>query len=136
MHAFSLRSFARLIALLLVAGCAASVKHMPENLIVDDSTSEADGFSLGHQVQVSPASGSQRVLKAGSQWRRAGKISHGDVYKPYNGIFTLEGADVHEAWLVVVDRRLVGFYLPVERGFTPIATVVELPLSSTRKTRE
>jgi len=37
----------------------------------------------------------------------------------------VEGAHVHEAYLVVAGDRLVGFYLPVEKAYSP-ATPVSL----------
>jgi hypothetical protein len=48
-----------------------------------------------------------------------GRTSEGDVYKPVGRVFTVEGAHIHEAYLVLVGNRLVGFYLPVERAFAP-----------------
>jgi hypothetical protein len=35
-------------------------------------------------------------------------------------VFTIEGANTHEANLVVRDNRIVGFYLPAERAFAPL----------------
>jgi predicted acetyltransferase len=49
----------------------------------------------------------------------AGRSQEGQVYKPVDGVFTVEGAQVHEAHLVLEGDRLVGFYLPVERAFSP-----------------
>ena len=54
---------------------------------------------------------------AGSTWRQTGVIPDGDVYKIENRVFTVEARHVHEAYLVVRDRSLVGFYLPVEQAF-------------------
>ena len=38
--------------------------------------------------------------------------------------FTVEGAHVHEAYLVIAGEKLVGFYLPVESSFAPTTPVV------------
>lgn len=118
---------------LVLSGCAASVTHLPANLTAADEVTKPLHVALDQQVDIRLDTGYTRTLKAGSEWRRVGKIAQGDVYRPHNGIFTLEGAHVHEAWLVGADGRLVGFYLPVERGFSPIARMVDLPFSSTRK---
>lgn len=121
---------------LLFAGCAASVKHVPANLIAITGAPQPLHVTLNRQVDIRLDTGYTRILKAGSEWQRAGRIAQGDVYKPYNGIFTLEGAHIHEAWLVVANGRLTGFYLPVERGFSAIARTIDLPLSSTPDIRE
>ena len=120
---------------LLLVGCAVNVTHAP-TAFVPSSDTDRQRVSLDQAVEIHLDTGYNRTLAAGSAWRRVGRIVHGDVYKPENTIFTLEGAHVHEAWLVVADGRLVGFYLPVERGFSPSMRVVALPLSSTKTMRE
>ncbi|MGZ3180962.1 MAG: hypothetical protein ACXU8N_00860 [Telluria sp.] len=62
--------------------------------------------------------GYQRVLAGQSQWQHVGTLAQGEVFKPVGAVLTVEGADVHEAYLVVHDATLVGFYLPAEHGFT------------------
>jgi hypothetical protein len=32
-------------------------------------------------------------------WARVGRAEQGEVFKPVNGVFTIEGAHVHEAYL-------------------------------------
>ncbi|QJE00375.1 hypothetical protein HH212_10360 [Massilia forsythiae] len=41
-------------------------------------------------------------------------------------MFTLEGAHIHEAYLVIRDDTLVGFHLPAEAGFSPLRTPLPL----------
>lgn len=67
-----------------------------------------------------------RILHQGSQWRETGCLSQGTVFRPVNGVFTLEGRHVHEAYLVISENMLVGFYLPVERAFSTLANPVIL----------
>jgi hypothetical protein len=129
-----LRSY--LVLSLLLAGCAASVTHTPANLTPVADTVSLSFVTLAQAVEIRLDTGYTRTLKAGSTWRRAGRIAQGEVYKPHNGVFTLEGAHIHEAWLVIADGRLAGFYLPVERGFSPIDRTIDLPLSSTPNIRE
>ena len=62
----------------------------------------------------------------GGRWRYIGRIPNGSVYQAAQGVFTVEGANIHEAYLVVQGRRLVGFYLPVEQAFSPLKEEVEL----------
>jgi hypothetical protein len=61
-----------------------------------------------------------RVLQRSSEWHRIGRIPEGEVYRPVSGVFTIEGANVHEAHLVVKGTTVVGFYLPGERAFAPL----------------
>ena len=134
---FSLQQLLTRLALpLLLAGCAASVTHVPANMIANAEAAKPLQVTLDQQVYIRLDTGYSRTLKKGSEWRYAGRIAQGDVYKPHNGIFTLEGAHIHEAWLVIADGRLAGFYLPVERGFSPISNTADLPFSSTRNIRE
>lgn len=72
------------------------------------------------------SSGYERKLAVGSRWRLIGTLPQGDVLRPMNGIFTIEGRQVHEAYLVVSGTRLVGFYLPGETHFSPLDSPVSL----------
>jgi len=56
-------------------------------------------------------------------------VTQGEVFKPYHDVFTLEGTNVHEAYLVVSNNTLKGFYLPVERTFSPLNTQISLTFS-------
>jgi hypothetical protein len=41
-----------------------------------------------------------------------------------NDVFTIEGAHIHEAYLVVdAGDQLVGFYLPAEQAFSPMMPI-------------
>jgi hypothetical protein len=64
--------------------------------------------------------GFHRDIAAGSRWQLAGRIAQGDVYQAVGNVFTVEGAHIHEAYLVVDNQAVVGFYLPAERGFSPL----------------
>src|SRR5687768_14296820 len=72
-----------------------------------------------NDVSISVGVGYQRMIPRGSAWTRVGRVAEGDVYKPLDRVFTVEGAHVHEAYLVLAGDRVVGFYLPVERAFSP-----------------
>lgn len=115
----------RTLALLLAAGLAGctAVRHTPATL----STMTADAPRvLASAAEIRLDTGYGRALKAGSRWLRQGTLPQGEVYKPWQDVFTLEGAHIHEAWLVLQEDRLVGFYLPAERGFSPLSPPVSL----------
>ena len=67
-----------------------------------------------------------RELPAGSRWRAMGSLEQGTVYRPLNQVFVVEGRRMDEAYPVVRDNRLQGFFLPGEAGFAPIKPI---PLS-------
>jgi hypothetical protein len=88
---------------------------------------------LAREIRVTFDTGYTRTLRAGSQWVRAGRLVAGQVYRPYRDVFTLEGADMHEAYLVVSGNRLIGFYLPVERGFSPLRNTLPITFNEHRQ---
>jgi len=77
---------------------------------------------MGTNVDITLDSGYTRALRRGSRWQSVGRLPQGEVYKPIDSVLTVEGANVHEAYIVVEGKRLVGFYLPVENAFTPISS--------------
>src|SRR5206468_395365 len=68
---------------------------------------------------VSLERGFRRRIPRGSTWTLIGRSPEGQVFRPVDQVFTVEGEHVHEAYLVLDGDRVVGFYLPVERAFAP-----------------
>ena len=128
-----IRSATCLPLLVLLTSCAIGVTYAPANITPIAAAGQRPLVTLDKQVDIQLDTGYTRSLKAGSQWMPVGAVAQGEVYKPYNAIFTLEGTHIHEAWLVVANHQLRGFYLPVERGFSPLKQKIDLPLSSTTK---
>ena len=75
------------------------------------------------EIEVPVSRNYNRVLARGSRWQLVGTTPQGGVYRRSDGVFTVEGAHVHEAYLVLAADRLVGFYLPVEKAFSPTTPV-------------
>ena len=108
-------------------GCAAEVVRRPVDL--------SDYAAQASRVHVATAavafkldSGYPRQIAAGTEFADFGAIPQGRVLRPANATLTVEGAHMHEAYAVVHDGRLVGFYLPVERSFSPLSQPVPLSL--------
>lgn len=101
----------------LAVACA-SVSHTPATL---SPAPDAAVRTLRTPATISFDTHYQRKLAAGSQWKLVGTLPQGQVYKPVNDVFTVEGAHMHEAYLVIADGHLVGFYLPAESGFSSLA---------------
>jgi len=108
-------------------GCASEVIRQPVDL--SRARQPPDKLYVASQtVPVRLDSGYERSIKAGTEFVDAGGIAQGDILKPTNANFTVEGAHMHEAYLVVNKGRLVGFYLPVEKSFSPLSASISLPL--------
>ena len=65
-------------------------------------------------------------MKKGTTWDFVGTISSGDVFRTKDQILTVEASNIHEAYIVVSSDKLVGFYLPVEKSFSPLSAAPEL----------
>jgi len=112
-----------------VAACAPEVVRIPVAAPAQAGTRQhADAIVLAREATVVVGTGYDRTLAAGSRWRFVGVLAEGAVYKAAQGVLTLEGANIHEAYLVIRDGALVGFYLPVERAFSPLKSVVPLSI--------
>ena len=112
--------FFSVVCALWLVGCARDVKQFPTNYEKIGSNFGRSVIRIDHDQALGLSY--ERILKGGSEWVLIGKIPQGNVFKPLHGIFTVEGAHVHEANLVLDGKSLVGFYLLVERAFVPLAT--------------
>jgi hypothetical protein len=74
----------------------------------------------------SPGPGGRRQVPVG-------RSAEGEIFRPADGVFTVEGTQVHEAYLVLDGNRLVGFYLPVERAFSPSRSDPDIRLPIQRR---
>jgi hypothetical protein len=126
-HSFASPATAAMAALLLSA-CAATVSVEPAHFMPLVAGATAPAMRLRSQVDVKLATGYTRVLPTGSQWRAVGSLTKGTVYQRVDGVFSIEGRHVHEAYLVVHRSALQGFYLPGEGNFSPLTPPVSLPL--------
>jgi len=116
------------ISLLALSSCAfdvINVKQVPTQL--DVAISPRDSFELQQEVTANLPTGYSRVLKKGTKWDFVGMTPQGDVYKTKDQVLTVEASNIHEAYIVVSSGKLVGFYLPVERSFSPLGSV-SLPM--------
>lgn len=110
----------------LLAACAAPVPVRPADSLASPPAATPDlHFPTAWPVRLS--TGYIRDVPARSQWRAAGSLPQGVVYRPLNTVFAIEGRHVHEAWLVVQAGALQGFYLPAEGNFSPLTPPASLP---------
>jgi hypothetical protein len=112
----SLGVFAAGIAL-FIAACAPPVTQLPTQL----TPATGRSFRLTREVEADISTGRSTTLRANTRWDLVGTITLGEVYRTRDQVVTVRGDGVHEGYIVVRERTLVGFYLPVERAFCPVA---------------
>lgn len=101
----------------------------PAELAPVDGDAGTSSFRLAEAVAVDFQTGFRRTLKPGTHWKRIGTLPEGDVFEPTDTVFTVEGRHVREAYLVVDEGILVGFFLPVEDAFVPLANPISIHIS-------
>jgi hypothetical protein len=115
---------------LLVSGCAfdiTDVKWLPAQAQSPASTERA--FVLAEEVYISGAPcGYSRTLRPKTRWELSATLAQGDVFRSRDQTLTVECSNVFEAYLVVTAGQLVGFYLPVEKGFVSLSDPIPLPI--------
>ncbi len=111
-----------------VVGCASELDRSPISYTPLPQAAEPTTLRILGTVTLTPISGYSETLKAGSAWQRVGATPQGEVYRPSGDVFSVGGANRHEAYLVVSGPKIVGFYLPGEGAFAPLAQSVPLPI--------
>lgn len=109
-----------LISFIFLFGCASRVVTEATQSPVYQDNQPAKIIQMTEEARVSSSAGYSRIIPSGSKWKYVGLVREGNVYKPISHVFTIEGYHVHEAYLVVSDKILIGFYLPVENAFSSV----------------
>jgi hypothetical protein len=105
----------------LLIGCAAEVARQKAAFSPTESATASIEKKASQDTIVILDTGYRRVVRRGSRWHLTGRVSAGDVYASADSVFSVEGAQIHEAYLVVSRGNLVGFYLPVEKSYSPLS---------------
>jgi len=118
-----------LIGTVLSASCAFDLAHVSFSPTALTPKSDKS-FRVATKTTTNGAPcGYNRTIAKGTTWSMVGTVSEGEVYKSKDQVLTVECSNIHEAYLVVSQGSLVGFYLPVEKGFVklpePIALNIE-----------
>ena len=114
------------LSVLLLAGC--DVRGEPTSLATLASDKPPEPMIIAHDVDVSPGTGFPRTLAEGSSWLPVGRVPAGTVYKSLNSVFTVEGTNVHEAYLVISSGKLMGFYLAAEGSYAALGKPIDLSI--------
>jgi hypothetical protein len=112
-------------------GCAFDVTHInfrPSQFMPVPGSSKQCVMKESVEITEGPCAYYSRKLNKGTYWDFIGTIPEGEVYKPRDQVLTIEASHVYEAYLVLSNDSLVGFYLPVERAFAPLPNPKKLPI--------
>ncbi|PLP97245.1 hypothetical protein [Cupriavidus pauculus] len=112
---------------LALQACAPTIDTLPATELAQP-VGPAKRAQLLAPAAIKLDTGYSRELAAKSTWLLIGRLPQGDVYRPIGTILTIEGRQVHEAYLVIRNNTLVGFYLPGEQNYSPLTTTVPLNL--------
>jgi len=117
-------------ALAMLAACAADIQRIPSAEPALATGAGPRSIRLDSDITIELHTGYTRTLKRDARWISLGGIAQGEVFRPEGQVLTVEGAHVHEAYIVVRDGNLVGFYLPVEKAFVPLVPQKPLPIKN------
>lgn len=88
-------------------------------------------FILLQQVQSDVEAANVTPLKKGTRWHHVGNTEFGAVFSTKDQIVTVKATHIHEAQIVVSNQGcLAGFFLPVERTFTPLSKPVRIEIQT------
>ena len=123
-----------LVCAALLSGCAFDLNHVKFDAAqLDSGLSETRSFTLEKEVALKDLPcGYNRTLKKDRKWTLVGRIKQGEVFKPIQHSLTVECSNVFEAYLVLQEDQLCGFYLPVEKGFVNMGKPIKLPIKPTK----
>jgi hypothetical protein len=124
----SSRAWLLVLTLCCLSGCALPVKQLPTQQPLVPNTGPS--FILTQDAECKISTGYSRTLRKGTRWQLHGTLREGEVYRSPDQVLTAQGFNVHEAYLIVKDATLIGFYLPVEKTFTPVSKQVSLSISN------
>lgn len=109
------------ICISFLNACAFNVIHVKQiPAVIEKQDNVSKFFELKEDVTVKIGHGYKRTLKANTKWEYVGKITQGDIYKTKDQVLTVEASHIYEAYIVISSDQLVGFYLPVEKTFSPL----------------
>jgi hypothetical protein len=113
----------------LLGGCAFEVVRSPVNI----TPVKGSEFVLTQPAYLVLDSGYQRTINSGTTFLEVGTTQYGVVLKPLNTSFTIEGAHMHEAYPVIQNGTVTGFYLPVEKSFSPLTKPIAISIEKVKK---
>jgi len=110
-------------------GCAFDIVHIDQIPVQYKNVNiQKRSFMLEDEVNVDLETGYKRKLNKGTEWHYVSTISQGDIFKTNDQVLTVEGSNIFEAFIVVSEKKLIGFFLPVEETYSPLSSAKSLPM--------
>lgn len=109
-------------------GCASEMVRTQTRMNETDSSQQRRVITFVDNVVIKLSSGYSREIAKDSKWLLVGTTKEGNIFKPTDTVFTIEGAHVREAYLAISNNRLIGFYIPGENSFSPLGSSILLPI--------
>jgi hypothetical protein len=120
----------------ILTGCAFDISHVRQLPISFTPSSDAGkSFILDQNVRADLGTGFATRLKADTRWEQVGHTEYGDVFATKDQIVAVEASNIYEAQLVVSNQFITGFYLIVEKKFSPVTRRIPIetrPIISTQ----
>jgi len=110
------------------AGCAFNVWHVKQVPAAFTPVNDSPSFRLAKETKVHPGGGFATVLKADTTWNQVGVTGQGKVYTTKDQVVKVEASNIYEAYLVLSNSCLTGFYLPVEKTVVPLSSPLPLDI--------
>lgn len=115
---YNYRIYFTFVAITALSGCVHNITSGSIAVsLTPTKVSLGDDIKKANPVTLTLASNYERAIEKDSTWIKVGSVTQGDVYRRAGDVFTVEGRNVHEAYLVVANNTLIGFYLPYEKAF-------------------
>jgi hypothetical protein len=105
-----------------------AVKQNPT--LIDTAGVSKPSWILAEPINIKMDVWRNIALKKDTEWIYVGQINEGEIYKTNDQIVMLDGFNAFEANLVLSGNKLMGFYLPVEKTFTPLKYPVLLKIKN------
>ncbi|HEX5125922.1 MAG TPA: hypothetical protein VFW00_04205, partial [Rhodocyclaceae bacterium] len=103
------------VSVVCLTACADVVQQPVDVPIMRSEATIPQVVAIDGDQKVDVSTGYSRTVRSGTHWRYIGSLSQGEVYKPTDSTFTVESKNIHEAYLVIKNKMLIGYYLPVEQ---------------------
>ena len=127
-----MRRVLAVVFLLCLTACAQMVTTEPARLEPVGAVEAPTVITVRDRLDIRLDTRYSRTILAGTRWRKVGRLAQGDVYRPVDGVFSIEGRQLHEAYLVISGSSLRGFYLPGEANYSPLVPPLSINLGDPR----
>jgi len=113
-----LNSITRLqLFLLLFYLSSCAVQQAPTKSPISLVANPVARYVLEAPVNVKARNSATTRLKSGTTWSLVGTIEQGEVFQTKDQVVIVNSFNVHEAFIVIHENKVIGYYLPVEKTF-------------------